>query len=310
METVLITGGTGLIGKILVKVLMERGYSVIVLSRTPGKQNSSSKQLSYAAWDIENNTIDIESIKKANFIIHLAGASVAEKRWTDIRKKEIIDSRINSSAVLVNAISKYGSNVKAVISSSAIGYYGENDFTKGERSGFVETDAASTDFLGSVCKQWEESIDPVSAFRKRLVKFRIGIVLSNEGGAIKEFNKPLKFGLATILGNGKQIISWIHIDDLVNQFLYAIENEKMSGVYNAVAPNPVSNKELTLNLAKVKRKFFIPLYVPSLILKIMLGEMSMEILKSATVSSKKIEDTGFLFQFPTIQSAMQKLGEK
>ncbi len=310
METVLITGGTGLIGKILVKALLDRGYSVIVLSRTPGNQNSFSKQLCYAAWDIEKNTIDIEAIKKANFIIHLAGASVAEKRWTDKRKNEIMESRIKSSAVLVNAISKYGGNVKAVISSSAIGYYGENDFAKEEESRFVETDTASTDFLGSVCKQWEESIDPVSAFGKRLVKFRIGIVLSNEGGAIKEFNKPLKFGLATILGNGKQIISWIHIDDLVSQFLYAIENEKMSGVYNAVAPNPVSNRELTLNLAKVKRKFFIPLYVPSFILKIMLGEMSTEILKSATVSSKKIEGTGFSFQFSTIQSAMQKLGRE
>lgn len=310
METVLITGGTGLIGKLLVKALLESGYSVIVLSRTPAKQDSSSPLLSYAAWNIEKNTIDIEAIKKANFIIHLAGASVAEKRWTDRRKKEIIDSRINSSALLVNAISNYGGNVKAVISSSAIGYYGENDFTKEERSEFVETDMAATDFLGSVCKQWEESIDPVSAFGKRLVKFRIGIVLSNEGGAIKEFNKPLKFGLATILGNGKQIISWIYIDDLVSQFLFAIENEKMYGVYNAVAPNPVSNKELILNLAKVKRKFFIPLYVPSFILKLMLGEMSTEILKSATISSKKIEGTGFLFQFPTIQSAMQKLGGK
>jgi uncharacterized protein (TIGR01777 family) len=131
--------------------------------------------------------------------------------------------------------------------------------------------------------------------------------LSNEGGALKEFKKPLRFGLATILGSGKQIVSWIHIDDLVNMFLYAIENEKLKGVYNAVAPQPVSNKELVLELAKTRNRFYIPFHVPSFLLKMMMGEMSFEVLKSATVSSAKIEQTGFKFQCPTINPAIRKL---
>ncbi len=309
METVLITGGTGLIGKALTKVLFEKGYAVIILSRTPGKSISSSPRLSYAAWDIEKKTIDKAAIEKANYIIHLAGASVAEKRWTDKRKQEIVESRIRSSALLLDAIHSYGNNLKAVISSSAIGFYGADNFSNGERE-FAENDLPSNDFLGTVCKQWEESIEPVTALGKRLVKLRTGIVLSNDGGALKEFNKPLKFGLATILGNGKQVLSWIHIDDLVNMFMYAMENEKMSSVYNAVAPNPVSNKELILQLAKKRDKFFIPIYVPSFGLKVILGEMSTEVLKSATVSSEKIEEAGFKFKYPTIQTAIENLTGK
>lgn len=309
METILITGGTGLIGKALAKVLLEKGYTVIILSRTPGKSILASPRLSYTAWDIEKKTIDKAAIEKANYIIHLAGASIAEKRWTDKRKQEIVESRIRSSALLVDAIHSYGNNLKAVICSSAIGFYGADNFSNGERE-FVENDLPSNDFLGNVCKQWEESIEPVAALGKRLAKLRIGIVLSNDGGAIKEFNKPLKFGVATILGNGEQVLSWIHIDDLVNMFIYAMENEKMSSVYNAVAPNPVSNKELILQLAKKRNQFFIPFYVPSFGLKIILGEMSNEVLKSATVSSEKIEKAGFKFKYPTIQTAIENLTGK
>jgi uncharacterized protein (TIGR01777 family) len=144
---------------------------------------------------------------------------------------------------------------------------------------------------------------------KRLVKLRIGIVLSNNGGALKEFKKPLRFGLATILGSGKQIISWIHIDDLVQLFIYALENENMNGVYNAAAPNPVSNKELIITAAKARGKFYIPVYVPSFVLKLMLGEMSVEVLKSTTVSSLKVQDAGFFFNYTDIQTALKQLSK-
>ena len=225
-------------------------------------------------------------------------------------KMEITGSRIKSSGLLANAIINYGNNVKAIISSSAIGFYGADNFSHGEMHRFSENDPYSNDFLGATCRQWEESIEPAAALGRRLVKLRTGIVLSNDGGALKEFNRPLKFGLATILGNGKQIISWIHIDDLVQMFIHAIENEKMNGVYNAVAPNPVSNKKLILQLAKKRNKVFIPLYVPSFVLKIVLGEMSIEVLKSATVSSVKIEESGFTFQYPTIEAAINNLTGK
>jgi NAD dependent epimerase/dehydratase family enzyme len=131
--------------------------------------------------------------------------------------------------------------------------------------------------------------------------------LSKGGGALKEFIKPLNFGIAAILGSGKQIISWIHIDDLVSMFIAAIENENMNGVYNAVAPNPVSNKELTLHLAKSRNKLFIQVHVPSFVLKIVLGEMSIEVLKSATISCEKIYGTGFNFHFPDIHTTLENM---
>jgi uncharacterized protein (TIGR01777 family) len=319
MATVLITGGTGLIGKTLGHALLEKGYCVIVLTRNPEKQIASSPGLSYAKWDIVNKAIDPDVIAKADHIIHLAGAGVADKRWTKKRKQEIVSSRVESCKLIVDSLKVIPNKVKAVISSSAIGWYltpgpspsfGFAPDKLGEGGGFrklEETDPAANDFLGITCKQWEESIEPVTQLGKRLVKLRTGIVLSKEGGALKEFIKPLRFGIAAILGSGKQIISWIHINDLVRMFIAAIENENMSGVYNAVAPNPVSNKELTLQLAKSRHKFFIPVHVPSFLLKIVLGEMSIEVLKSASVSCEKILDTSFKFHFPDIHTALENI---
>jgi uncharacterized protein (TIGR01777 family) len=149
--------------------------------------------------------------------------------------------------------------------------------------------------------QWEKAIEPVKE-HKRLVIFRTGPVLAKEGGMLKEFIKPLRFGIAPMLGNGKQVISWIHIDDVVRMFMMAIENETVEGVYNAVAPQPVTNKQLVLQLAHARNKFYIPVYVPSFALKIMLGEMSVEVLKSARISSEKIEKAGFVFNYPGLQS--------
>ena len=195
--------------------------------------------------------------------------------------------------------------MKAVVSASAIGWYGED--TIGGKP-FIETDIAAPGFLGETCLLWENSITPVELLGKRLVKVRIGIVLSNEGGALAEFKKPLQVAIAGILGSGKQIVSWVHIDDLCRLFIYGLENEKLSGVYNAVAPMPVTNKLLTLTLAeKMKGKFFIPMHVPSFVLKIMLGDRSTEVLKSTTVSNAKIKNTGFTFLFPTIDIALQQL---
>lgn len=314
MPTIVITGGTGLIGSALSKALLAKGFEVIILSR---KKNDKpiSNNISYATWDIEKQTIDKEAIGTADYIIHLAGAGVADKRWTKKRKQEIIDSRVNSTKLIVESLKTIPNNVKAVISASGIGWYhiappSPQSGEEGAFRKFVESDPPGDDFLGTTCKQWEESIEPVTQLGKRLVKLRIGIVLSKEGGALREFLKPLKFSFATILGNGKQIISWIHIDDLANMFIAAIENEKMNGVYNAVAPNPVSNKELTIQLAKSRGKFFIPIHVPSFILKLVLGEMSVEILKSAAVSSEKVSSIGFEFQFPDLIPALNNLIQK
>lgn len=312
MEAVLITGGTGMIGKALTEALMERGYNVIVLTRHINeKQKTTNDKLSYAVWDVEKQSIDKDAFAKADYIIHLAGASVAEKRWTDARKKEIVDSRVESGKLIVESLKTIPNKIKTVISATAIGWYGPDlpSTRSGEGQGvrFTEDDPSSNDFLGQTCKQWEAAIEPASFLGKRLVKLRIGIVLSNEGGAYPEFKKPLKFGLATILSNGKQIVSWIHIDDLVRIILFAMENEKMEGTYNAVAPNPASNKEVVLEIAKKGGKLFIPVHVPTFALKIRLGEMSVEVLKSTTVSSDKIQKAGFIFQYGNIKNAVDQL---
>ena len=307
-QTVLITGGTGLVGKALTRALVKKGYKVIILTRNAGGKKHQ-EQVQYAAWNVSNQQIDMAALWEADYIIHLAGAGVVEKKWTAAYKKEIQESRTESSRLIIDALKNnpdsYRDKVKAIISASAIGWYGAD--TEPVKP-FTEDDAANDSFLGQICKLWEESIEPVTALGKRLVKFRIGIVLSNDGGALVEFKKPLRFGVAAILGNGKQIVSWVHIDDLCNLFIAGIENENLSGSYNAVAPNPVSNKVLTLTLAKaMKGKFYIPMQVPAFVLKIMMGQRSIEVLKSTTVSCNKIQDAGFEFTFKTIETALEDL---
>jgi len=309
MNTVLLTGGTGLVGRSLTRHLIAKGYKVIILTRK--LPAAAKEQVEYAVWDITSNTINLQAIQKADYIIHLAGAGVVDKRWTDAYKKEIRNSRTQSSALLVATLQNNTNKVKAVISASAIGWYGADATSAGKQHHFLETDKAAAGFLGETCKLWEESIEPVQQLGIRLVKLRTGIVLSNDGGALAEFKKPIKLGIAGILGNGKQIVSWIHIDDLCRMFIASIENDLMSGSYNAVAPEPVINKTLTLELAKkMKGKFFIPVHVPAFVLQIMLGESSVEVLKSTTVSSEKIRQTGFTFLYPDIENALQQLCKK
>jgi uncharacterized protein len=305
MKTILITGGTGLVGTALSKFLSGKGYHIIILTRDASGKSNPEKNIDYATWNIEKQEIDIASLQKADYIIHLAGAGVFEKRWTDSYKKEIVDSRTKSSQFIFSCLKKYPNNVKAVVSASAIGWYGED---KEQHPTFIETDLADPSFLGDTCKRWEESISTVESLNKRLVKFRIGIILSNDGGAFIEFKRSLQFGVAAILGDGRQIISWIHIEDLCRLFLYAIEDEDLTGVFNAVAPNPITNSSFMLQLAKLVRgRFFIPVYIPSFLLKLLMGEKSIEVLKSTHVSCNKIKQTGFTFLFPTAESAIRNL---
>jgi hypothetical protein len=305
MTTVLITGGTGLIGQALTKELLTKGYEVIILTRDAGNKKAT-KNLSYASWDLRKQTIDKTALQKANYIVHLAGANVGQGRWTEKRKKEIIESRTYSAALLIKALREVPNNVKAIFSSSAIGWYGPDPIVPDPKP-FVETDPHDDSFLGNTCYKWEAGILPVTELNKRVVIFRTGIVLSNEGGAFVEFKKPLKFGIASILGTGKQVVSWIHIKDIAGLYIYAIENEKLNGIYNAVAPQPVSNKKLIQTMAKEKGGLAMSATVPAFILKTMFGEMSVEVLKSATVSNKKIEEAGYSFLFPSIEAAIKNL---
>jgi uncharacterized protein len=302
MAIVLITGGTGMIGKALTKALLDKGYGVTILTRKK-PAGTPDQGISYAEWDIKNQTIEQDAIAKADHIIHLAGANVGEKRWTKIRKREIVDSRVRSGELLVKAMREIPNKIKTLVSASGIGWYGPDPSIPNPHP-FKEDVPAYNDFLGQTCLQWECCLDPAIQLGKRLVSLRIGIVLSEKGGALEEFRKFLRFGLATILGSGRQVVSWINIHDLVEIYIKAIEDPKLSGAYNAVAPQPVTNKELVLQLARSERKFYFPIYVPSFVLKIVLGEMCIEVLKSATVSCEKISQSGFMFQYPLIEKAL------
>ena len=319
MPTVLITGGTGLIGKNLTRHFTAKGYNVIIVSRKPQKV-SDNKMITYAKWNVDQQKVDVDAISRTDYIINLAGAGVMDKKWTTKYKQEILESRTKSSELLITALKENPNNVKAVISASAIGWYGEDTVTntpptpaaksniEKDTYKFVEIDNADKSFLGETCRLWEQSIEPITQLDKRLVKLRTGIALSNEGGAYAEFKKPLRFGIAGILGSGKQVISWIHMDDLCRMYIYAIENEKLSGSYNAVAPFPVDNKNLILKMANLVRgQFYIPAYLPKFLLKIILGEKSIEILKSTTVSCEKIKAAGFTFLYPSIDAALKEL---
>lgn len=295
MATTLITGGTGLIGRALTNALLERNHHVIILTRRIPRMHYGSR-VSYALWDIHQQTIDASAIERADHLVHLAGANVGEKRWTKKRKQEIVDSRVKSSELLVKSLRDIPNKIKSVVSASGIGWYGEDPSIPNPRP-FVEEDPAAGDFLGQTCFKWEQSIAPVEQPGTRLVILRTGLVLTKNGGVLKEFIKPLRFGLATILGTGKQVVSWIHIDDLVSLYISAMETESMHGVYNAVAPVRVSNRELVLQLARCRNKSYIAIHVPRFVLKLVLGEMSIEVLKSATVSADKIRGAGFKFKY-------------
>jgi uncharacterized protein len=310
MQNVLITGGTGLVGRSLTKALLARGYAVTILTRKlPGNQEGSNTQ--YALWDVKKQTLDVQAVQRADHIIHLAGAGVVDKKWTEAYKKEIVDSRVKSSELLVKTLSDHSNSIRSVVSASAIGWYGSNAGLPSNSRGFTENDPPVNDFLGSTCRQWEESIEPVTALGKRLVKLRTGIVLSNGGGALEAFKKPLRLGIAAILSGGGQMISWIHIDDLCRMYIHALEDENLSGSYNAVAPVPVDNKKLTVSLARaIRGNFFISLHVPAVLLKLLLGQRSLEVLKSATVSGEKIRASGFVFLYPSIEVALQDLAAK
>ena len=310
MSTILITGGSGLVGAALTGMLLAQGHEVIIMGRKKKKAPDPRpvNGLRYAYWSIENRTLDEEALGAADYIVHLAGANVAEKRWTIKRKNEIVNSRTESSELIVQALKTISNKVRAVISASATGWYGPDNPAPSPKP-FVESDPADGSFLGETTRRWEKSISPVKDLGIRLVILRIGIVLSRSGGALREFKKPVKLGIAGILGNGKQTVSWIHIDDLCRIFSEAITRENMHGIYNAVAPNPVNNRTLTLELARlIKGRFYIPVYIPSFALRIIFGEMSVEALKSTTVSASRIRgEAGFQFIYPAIESALKDL---
>ncbi len=302
MKRIGITGGTGFVGRNLTALLIRKGYEVVVFTTRVGKQRKK-QHIQYAHWNPENGACDLAAIKSLDVMVNLAGEGIADKRWREKRKKEIRDSRVKSTDFLVSHLNAYAPDCKALITASAIGFYGsDNHYSES----FSETSSPATDFLGETCRQWEASSEKLSADKRRVV-LRFGIVLGKGSGAFPQLANPLSYGIAPILGSGGQVVSWIEIHDLARLILYAIEHTGLAGIYNAVAPGHVSHRQLMHTIAEVKGGVKIPLHVPSALLKILLGEMSSEVLKSCTVSAEKILNAGFVFDHPDIDSAVRAI---
>lgn len=301
---VLVAGGTGTIGKSLVPKLIKAGYRVILLTRKKTIP-ADTDQCCYRHWNPNGEVMDSSLLEGVHAIINLAGSGVMDKRWTSAFKTEILQSRVRAAEWLIAGLKKHSHQVDTWINASAIGWYGPD---REPHQPFVETDAPYPDFLGNTCVAWEKSCDAVESMGIRLAKLRIGIVLSPDGGAFSEFAKPLRFRVAPILGTGSQMISWIHVQDLCGIIIHLMKHENLNGIFNAVAPHPTTNRDLMLKLANILHgMFFIPVKVPAFVLKIMLGESSIEILKSTTISADKILKSGFEFQFPKLESAIPSL---
>ncbi len=300
---VLITGGTGLIGTRLAEMLIDSGYEVALLSREPAKSHFRSFR-----WDVEAGTIDEAAVPYADYIVSLAGASVADSKWTDERKREIMTSRLGGLALLTRELAKPGHHVQAVISASAVGIYGD----AGDKLLTEETPPALTtnDFLVDVSNQWELAAAPIAALGIRTVIPRIGVVLSTQGGALPQIAKPMKLGAGAALGSGKQYMSWIHIDDLCRLFIAMLDDAQWQGTYNAVAPYPATNQAFTEVLADVLHRPLILPKVPAFGLKLAMGEMSEIVLGSQRVSADKVLSQGFTYEYPELPAALASFYER
>ena len=297
---ILITGATGLIGTELVKALLAEGHTINYLTTSVSKIESKPNYHGFY-WNPQQSKIDENCIFGVDVIVHLAGANIA-KRWTNGYKQEIIESRTLASELLYNLVKKNPNQVKQFVSASGTAIYPES-FDKVYDETTTETEDS---FLSNVVKKWEESADRFQVLGLKVCKLRTGIVLSNLGGALPEMVKPIKMGFGAAMGNGKQIQLWIHIYDLVAMFIFAIENQ-LKGVYNAVSPNPTSNQDLTTVIAKtLKKPLFLP-NIPEFVMKLLLGEMSYLLFSSKNLSSHKIIDEGFQFQFLNIKEAIEDL---
>lgn len=299
-NTILIGGGTGLVGSRLAEMLTERGDSVRILTRNPAKVSAYEA----FAWDLRAQTIDAAAFEGTTHVVNLAGAGIADGRWTDKRKKLIIDSRAQSTALLATGIMEHGKKVEAFISASAIGYYGN----RGD-AWMKEDAAAGNGFLSESTIAWEQSIEAAAkATGIRNCYLRTGIALSPDGGALEKMLQPARFGVSGYFGSGEQWYSWVHIDDLARIYMAAIDDDNYVGPVNATAPIPVRNKHLAKVLAKAINNPALALPVPSFGLKLVFGEMSHTILDSCRVSSEKlVDELGFSFEFPDVEGALNDL---
>jgi len=298
MTKVLITGGTGMIGAPLTELLLKEGYEVIHLSRSvTGKESVPT-----FSWNLDTKQIDARAFEGIESIIHLAGAGIADKPWNPSRKQEIIDSRVDTAKMLLDGCNKNNINLKNFISASAIGYY---PLTISDLL-FKEDSPSGNGFLAEVCKKWEDAADDFKTVAKNVSKIRIGLVLGKDQGALKQIALPVKYYAAAGLGKGHQSMAWIHVQDVSRVFAHALKNN-LNGAFNAVGPEIVSNQDFMQILADVMEKPLLLPNVPEFLIKLVFGEKSDLILKGVKLSSKKIQSTGFDFDYPTLNSALMQI---
>ncbi|RNA62579.1 TIGR01777 family protein [Chryseobacterium nematophagum] len=299
-EVVLITGASGMIAKSLAKKI-DHEYTIRFLTRKKTQPNEYE-------WDIKNGTIDEAAFDNLSHIIHLAGANISEKRWTEERKKELISSRVDSAKLLLDTLRKKNLKLKSFISASGINYYG----TKTTETIYTETDPPGNDFLSKVVILWEKAAGEFQEqnVAERVVKIRTAVVLSEKDGALKKMILPIQFGLGAPLGNGKQYMPWIHLNDICSVYEFALQNSQMQGAYNATSPQHTTNKNLTQKIADIIHKpLFLP-NIPSFILKLIFGELANALLEGSRASSEKIQRIGFKFEFPDLEKALKNLLKK
>lgn len=291
MSKILITGGTGLVGSRLTEMLIEQKHEVVILSRNPSRKNEFK-------WDIQAKYIDKDALENIEYIIHLAGAGIADKRWNDSRKKVILNSRIATANLIYDKITENNIKLKGFISASGIGYYGAITTNKI----FEETDEVGIDFLGEVCQKWEAAAHQFEKLNIPVTILRTGVVLSKNGGALEKMRTPI----ISPLGSGKQYMPWIHIDDLCNIYINAVQ-DNLKGIFNAVAPEHHNSRTFSKALAKSISRPFIGICIPSITLKLLFGEMAVILLEGSRVSAKKIEKNGYSFRFKTLKEAFKNL---
>lgn len=292
MKKILITGGTGLIGKHLQQLLLQKKYAVSILTRTPKHEHEFR-------WDVSKGYIDPNAFKEVTHIVHLAGAGIADKKWTATRKQEILDSRVVSTKLLFDKVQEHNIPLQGFIGASGIGYYGSVT----SEDIYTEISSPAKDYISDVCVQWEKALLAFEEFQIPTTILRTGIVLSATGGALAKMNTPF---FLSVIGNGKQYMPWIHLEDMSQLYLKAIEDSSFTGIYNAVAPEHQTNRSFTKILGQTLGKSVFPLAVPAFVLRLVLGELSSLVLNGSRVSSEKVTMV-YQFQYKTLTTALQNL---
>jgi uncharacterized protein (TIGR01777 family) len=291
MAKIVITGGTGLVGKRLTELLIERKHEVRILSRNPKDKNEFK-------WDVSKGFVDEKAIENIDYIIHLAGAGIADKRWTKERKEVIVNSRVATANLLFNKIKEQKIALKGFISASGSNYYGAQTTEKI----YKESAPVGTDFLGEVCRKWEAAAHQFKELDIPVTILRTGVVLSKIGGALEKMRTPI----VSPLGSGNQYMAWIHIDDLCEIYIKAVEGV-LTGVYNTVSPESHTSKTFSKTLARAIKRPYLPIAVPGFLLKLVFGELAFILLEGSRLSSYKLEKKGFVFKYKELESALESL---